>query len=65
MSDSKARAIAEKCWTRIAANDGFFDQEYMTQCIEDAIKETVIAVLGELLGDDSPDMIRAAKSKGA
>jgi hypothetical protein len=52
-------------WTRRAANDGFFDQEYMTQCIEDAIKETVIAVLGELLGDDSPDMIRAAKSKGA
>ena len=38
---SRMEPIAKKCWTRIAANDGWFDEEYMTQCIFDAMLEAI------------------------
>lgn len=49
-------AIADKCWTRIAANNGFFDEEYMKKCIFDAIMEggsTVYDDIEEQLGSDA------------
>ena len=33
--------IAKRCHTRIAANDGFFHEEYFVGCIVDAIKEAI------------------------
>ena len=33
--------IAKKCHTRIAANNGFFDEKYFVGCIVDAIKEAI------------------------
>lgn len=30
---------SHKVWTRIAANNGFFDQEYFEQCIEEAFAQ--------------------------
>ena len=33
--------IANKCHTRIAANNGFFRKEYFISCIVDAIREAI------------------------
>lgn len=45
---SKPRELAEECWTQIAANGGFLDQEYVTRCIEETIKEACRKLIGDL-----------------